>query len=183
MRSRAARSADGSVRFALSVPLVGNGGSELQHVALACDDIFAAARAMRDRGVPLLADPRQLLRRPRRPDGARRRTTIERMRELGVLYDAAGGGELLHFYTAMVGPEPVLRGGRAPRRLRRLRRRQLARAHARSSGLRGDLAGAARDQLRGQDDQLGRPAGACSRPNSSSAGAPAELVRVLAARR
>ena len=57
VRSRAARSADGSVRFALSVPVVGNGGSELQHVAFACDDIFATARAMRDRGVPLLAIP------------------------------------------------------------------------------------------------------------------------------
>ena len=28
---------------------------------------------------------------------------IERMRELGVLYDASDGGELLHFYTAMAG--------------------------------------------------------------------------------
>ena len=65
VRSRAARDADGSVRFALSVPLVGNGGSELQHVALASDDVFAAARAMRDRGVPLLPIPGQLLRRPR----------------------------------------------------------------------------------------------------------------------
>jgi 4-hydroxyphenylpyruvate dioxygenase len=59
---------------------------------------------MRDRGVPLLGvgdnyyddlvlrtalDPRE----------------IERMRELGVLYDAdTSGGELLHFYTAMLGP-------------------------------------------------------------------------------
>ena len=30
---------------------------------------------------------------------------IERMRALGILYDADGdGGELLHFYTAMAGP-------------------------------------------------------------------------------
>ena len=103
VRSRAARNADGSVRFALSVPLVGNGGAELQHVAFACDDIFATARAMRDRGVPLLAIPGNYY------DDLAARTdlepgTIERMRELGVLYDAGEGGELLHFYTAMAGP-------------------------------------------------------------------------------
>jgi 4-hydroxyphenylpyruvate dioxygenase len=104
VRSRAARSADGSVRFALSVPLVGNGGSELQHVAFACGDIFAAARTMRDRGVPLLAVPDNYY------DDLASRTAldpalIERMRELDVLYDAEpGGGELLHFYTAMIGP-------------------------------------------------------------------------------
>ena len=55
--------------------------------------------------------PRQLLRRPRGPHRTSTPATIERMRALGVLYDAdGGGGELLHFYTAMVGPEPVLRG-------------------------------------------------------------------------
>jgi 4-hydroxyphenylpyruvate dioxygenase len=102
VRSRAARSADGSVRFALSVPLVGNGDSALQHVALACEDIFATARAMRDRGVPLLRISDNYY------DDLEARTDlepglIEAMRELGVLYDA-GGGELLHFYTAMIGP-------------------------------------------------------------------------------
>jgi 4-hydroxyphenylpyruvate dioxygenase len=102
VRSRAARSADGRVRFALNVPVVGSGGSELQHVALACDDIFTAARVMRDRGVPLLAIPGNYY------DDLASRTdlepeTIERLRALGVLYDA-GGGEFLHFYTAMLGP-------------------------------------------------------------------------------
>ena len=104
VRSRAARSADGSVRFALSVPLVGSGGSELQHVAFACDDIFAAAQAMHDRGVPLLAVPGNYY------DDLAARTDlepslIERMRALGVLYDAdSDGGELLHFFTEMIGP-------------------------------------------------------------------------------
>ena len=55
MRSRAAHNADGSVRFALSVPVVGDDGFEIQHVALASDDVLAAAAAMRDRGVPLRA--------------------------------------------------------------------------------------------------------------------------------
>jgi 4-hydroxyphenylpyruvate dioxygenase len=104
VRSRAARSADGSVRFALSVPLVGNGGSELQHVAFACGDIFAAARTMRERGVPLLPVPDNYY------DDLASRTELDpalsaRMRELGILYDAdSSGGELLHFYTAMIGP-------------------------------------------------------------------------------
>ena len=102
VRSRAARGP--SVRFALSVPLVGADRGELQHVALACDDVFAAARAMRERGVPLLAIPGNYYddlaaRTDLEPDA------IERMRALGILYDAAGGGgELLHFYTAMLGP-------------------------------------------------------------------------------
>jgi 3-dehydroshikimate dehydratase len=102
VRSRAARSADGSVRFALTVPVVGNGGSELQHVAFACDDIFATGRAMRDRGVPLLAIPGNYY-----EDLAARTElepeTIERMRELGILHDVGEGGELLHFSTAMAG--------------------------------------------------------------------------------
>jgi 4-hydroxyphenylpyruvate dioxygenase len=103
VRSRAARSADGSVRFALNVPLIGRGGSELQHVAFACGDCIATARAMRDRGVPLLAIPDNYY------DDLAARTrlapaVIESMRELGVLYDAGDGGELLHFYTAMSGP-------------------------------------------------------------------------------
>ena len=103
VRSRAARSADGSVRFALSVPVVGSGGVELQHVAFATPDVFATAEAMRERGVPLLTIPGNYY------DDLAARTrlapeAIERMRELGVLYEAGERGELLHFYTAMAGP-------------------------------------------------------------------------------
>jgi 4-hydroxyphenylpyruvate dioxygenase len=103
VRSRAARSADGRVRFALSVPLVGSDGFEFQHVALATDDVLAAARAMRDRGVPLLEIPDNYY------DDLRSRScleadTVEAMRDLGVLYDATSDGELLHVYTEMVGP-------------------------------------------------------------------------------
>jgi 4-hydroxyphenylpyruvate dioxygenase len=102
VRSRAARSADGRVRFALSVPLVGSDGFEFQHVALATHDAIAAARSMRDRGVPLVEIPDNyyddLLSRSRlEPD------TVEAMRDLGVLYDATSDGELLHAYTHMVG--------------------------------------------------------------------------------
>jgi 4-hydroxyphenylpyruvate dioxygenase len=102
LRGRAARTADGGVRFALSVPLVGD-GFEFQHVALSSDDVLAAAAAMRDRGVPLLKIPANYY------DDLRARTTldaetVDRMRELGVLYDATDAGELLHVYTEMVGP-------------------------------------------------------------------------------
>ena len=73
VRSRAARSADGSVRFALSVPLVGNGGSELParrarlrgHLRRRARDARPRRAAARGLG--------QLLRRPRGQDGARRR--------------------------------------------------------------------------------------------------------------
>ena len=103
VRSRAARNADGSVRFALSVPVVGGGSAELQHVAFATRDVFAAAEAMRERGVPLLTVPGNYY------DDLAARTelapdAIERMRELGVLYEAGERGELLHFYTAMASP-------------------------------------------------------------------------------
>ena len=57
---------------------------------------------MRERGVPLLEIPGNYY------DDLAARTelepeAIERMRELGVLYDGSDGGELLHFYTAMAG--------------------------------------------------------------------------------
>jgi 4-hydroxyphenylpyruvate dioxygenase len=99
VRSRAARSADGSVRFALSVPAVGGDGARLQHVAFACDDIYAAAEAMAERGVPLLPIPGNYY------DDLAARTAleaeeIERMRELRILYEE---GELRHFYTALAG--------------------------------------------------------------------------------
>ncbi len=69
VRSRALASADGRVRIVLNVPALAGtqrGQAELQHVAFACDDALAAARAMHERGAPILPDPRQLLRRPRR---------------------------------------------------------------------------------------------------------------------
>jgi 4-hydroxyphenylpyruvate dioxygenase len=104
VRSRAARSADGSVRFALSVPVVRHGGPGHQHVAFATGDALATARAMAERGVPLLPIPGNYY------DDLAARTdldddTIEQLRSLGVLYDAGERGELLHFYTATAGEQ------------------------------------------------------------------------------
>ena len=58
---------------------------------------------MRDRGVPLLAVPGNYY------DDLAARTElepelVERMRALGSSTTRPGGGELLHFYTATIGP-------------------------------------------------------------------------------
>jgi len=99
VRSRDAHNADSSVRFSLTVPVVGDNGSERQHIALASDDVLAAAAAMRDRGVPLRAVHDNyyddlLARTDLEPE------TVERMRGLHVRYDDG----LLHVYTELVGP-------------------------------------------------------------------------------
>ena len=103
------------------------GQAELQHVAFACGDALAAARAMRERGADP-ADPRQLLRRPRGrleldPE------LLDELRELGVLYDRSGARASSCTSTRRASGARVLRGARAARRLRRLRRRQLTGAH------------------------------------------------------
>ncbi len=127
VRSRAARNADGSVRFALSVPVVGGGSTELQHVA------FATRRRVRRRRGDARArraaaqHPRQLLRRPRRAHGPRAGGDRADARARRALRGgrARRAAALLHRDGER---EPVLRGARAPRRLRRLRRRRTRRS-------------------------------------------------------
>jgi 4-hydroxyphenylpyruvate dioxygenase len=105
VRSRAVANRDGSVRFALTVPVLAHGdgqAAEQQHVALACADVFAVARRMAERGAPPLAIPGNYY------DDLAARTDlddelVDRMRELGVLYDRDARGELLHVYTPVVG--------------------------------------------------------------------------------
>jgi 4-hydroxyphenylpyruvate dioxygenase len=105
VRSRAVTTPDGSVRLALNVPVLAHdtprpGG--LQHVAFACDDVFSAARRMRDRGLASLSIPGNYY------DDLAASSELDpsllaAMRDLDVLYDRAPGGELLHFYTATIG--------------------------------------------------------------------------------
>ena len=102
VRSRALASADGRVRIVLNVPALAGtrrGQAELQHVAFACDDALAAARAMQDRGAPILRIPdnyyEDLAARFDLDPGL-----LDALRESGVLYDRSADGELLHFYTA-----------------------------------------------------------------------------------
>lgn len=106
LRSRSVSDRSGRLRLVLNVPRLGGGEhprlAELQHVAFASSDALGAARRMRERGVPLLDIPDNYY------DDLAARTTLEdetigRLRELGVLYDAGTGGELLHFFTEMVG--------------------------------------------------------------------------------
>src|SRR3954463_4662634 len=102
VRSRAVATADGAVRLALNVPLTGGGHGGVQHVAFACSDVLAVARAMRERGVPPLEIPGNYY------DDLEARTDLDpgaiaTMRELGVLYDRDAHGELLHLHTPVLG--------------------------------------------------------------------------------
>ncbi len=97
------RAFEGGVRVVLNVPaLAGTAQAELQHVAFSCSDALATARAMRERGVPLLAVPDNYYddlaaRLELAPD------LLDELHELDVLYDRSAEGELLHFYTAPNG--------------------------------------------------------------------------------
>ena len=102
VRSRAL--ANGPVRIVLNVPALAGtqtGQAELQHVAFATGDALAAARAMRERGAPILPIPDNYY-----EDLAARYELpwLDELRELDVLYDRGeNGGELLHFYSALEG--------------------------------------------------------------------------------
>jgi 4-hydroxyphenylpyruvate dioxygenase len=103
VRSRAVSNLDGSVRLALNVPLLAGGDTAgPQHIALATDDAVHAARRLRAQGVALLEISENYY-----ADLAARvdlePELLRAMSELGVLYDRDERGELLHFYTAMVG--------------------------------------------------------------------------------
>jgi len=105
VRSRAVSTADGSVRFALNVPLLAHDAAPagaLQHIALACADVLGTARRMTERGASPLPIPGNY------HDDLAARTDldpelIETFRELAVLYDRDAAGELLHFYMPLVG--------------------------------------------------------------------------------
>lgn len=73
-----------------------------QHIAFATDDAVAAARAMRDRGAPVLTIPENYYddldaRLPLSPE------LLAAMRENSIMYDRDEHGEYLHFSTAIVG--------------------------------------------------------------------------------
>ncbi|MFE0674790.1 TIM barrel protein [Streptomyces sp. NPDC058867] len=102
-RSRAVSNADGSVRIALTVGAApGDDTVHARHIALATDDVVAAARAFRAAGGRLLPVPANyyddLAARFDLPEGE-----LETYRELGVLYDRDEGGAFRHCYTRTVG--------------------------------------------------------------------------------
>ncbi len=106
LRSRSVNDPTRRLRLALTVPRLGGGEhgrlADLQHVAFASHDAVAAARRMRERGVPLLAIPDNYY------DDLSARTELEEdilatLQALGVLYDSGPSGEFLHFFTDLVG--------------------------------------------------------------------------------
>ncbi|WDF42785.1 TIM barrel protein [Streptomyces sp. T12] len=103
MRSRAVTNHDGSVRIALSVGAAPTDDTvHAQHIALATDDVVAAARRYREAGGRLLPIPANyyddLGARYEFADGE-----LETYRELGILYDRDACGEFRHCYTVTVG--------------------------------------------------------------------------------
>ncbi|AJP04812.1 4-hydroxyphenylpyruvate dioxygenase [Streptomyces cyaneogriseus subsp. noncyanogenus] len=104
LRSRAVTNADGSVRIVLTVgPAPADDTAHAQHIALATDDVVAAARRFRAAGGRLLPIPANyyddLAARHEFADGE-----LETYRELGILYDRdTHGGVFRHCYTHTVG--------------------------------------------------------------------------------
>ncbi|MFG2353018.1 bifunctional sugar phosphate isomerase/epimerase/4-hydroxyphenylpyruvate dioxygenase family protein [Streptomyces sp. NPDC048521] len=103
MRSRAVTNTDGSVRIALSVGAApADDTVHAAHLALATDDVVAAARAFRAAGGRLLPIPanyyEDLAARYEFADGE-----LKTYRELGILYDRDAGGAFRHCYTETVG--------------------------------------------------------------------------------
>lgn len=103
MRSRAVTNADGSVRIALTVGAAPMDDTvHAQHIALAADDVVAAARRFREAGGSLLPVPANyfddLAARFDFADGE-----LETYRDLGILYDRDDHGVFRHCYTRTVG--------------------------------------------------------------------------------
>jgi 4-hydroxyphenylpyruvate dioxygenase len=103
MRSRAVANADGSVRIALGVGAAPTDDTvHAAHIALATDDVVAAARAFRAAGGRLLPVPGNY-----HDDLAARYDLtddeLETYRDLGILYDRDAGGAFRHCYTETVG--------------------------------------------------------------------------------
>jgi len=101
VRSRVMRADDGAVRLPLNV-LPAASRHHPEHVAIACDDVVAAARGAHARGMSPLPVPANYY------DDLEARFGLERdfldeLRELGLLYDRDAGGEFLHFYTRRTG--------------------------------------------------------------------------------
>lgn len=103
LRSRAVTTDDGGVRIVLTVGAAPTDDTaHAQHIALATDDVVAAARAFRSAGGPLLPIPANyyddLAARYEFADGE-----LETYRELGILYDRDDRGTFRHCYTHTVG--------------------------------------------------------------------------------
>lgn len=103
LRSRAVTNTDGSVRLPLTVGAApGDDTAHARHIALATDDVVAAARRFTEAGGRLLAIPANyyddLAARFEFADGE-----LDTYRDLGILYDRDAHGVFRHCYTHTVG--------------------------------------------------------------------------------
>ena len=108
VRSRAVESADRAVRYSMNVSERQNtaagrsvsqfGGAGVHHIAFRVTDVLATAKALRERGAPMLRIPDNYYddleaRFGLEPD------FLEQLRRNHVLYDRTDAGEFLHCYT------------------------------------------------------------------------------------
>ncbi|WP_405626426.1 sugar phosphate isomerase/epimerase and 4-hydroxyphenylpyruvate domain-containing protein [Streptomyces sp. NBC_00016] len=103
LRSRAVTNTDGSVRLPLTVGAApGDDTAHARHIALATDDVVAAARRFTEAGGRLLPIPANyyddLEARFEFADGE-----LDTYRDLGILYDRDAHGVFRHCYTHTVG--------------------------------------------------------------------------------
>jgi 4-hydroxyphenylpyruvate dioxygenase len=108
VRNRAMVDPAGILRVCLSVSVLRRsadwhpGVTDPQHVALATDDILAAAAAVEAAGQAILRIPANYY------DDLQARvdlplSLLSSLRQFGILYDRNAGGEFLHFYTPIYG--------------------------------------------------------------------------------
>jgi 4-hydroxyphenylpyruvate dioxygenase len=103
VRSQVMRTDDGAIRLPLNVaPQVLEEAAMPQHVAFACTDVVAFARAVRSRGLSFLAVPDNYYDYVAGRFGIDEQTVAE-LRELDLLYDRSADGAFIHFYTRTVG--------------------------------------------------------------------------------
>ncbi|WP_457973167.1 TIM barrel protein [Arthrobacter sp. D1-17] len=105
VRSQVMQTSDRAVRLVLNLaPLIQQDGAQTyqEHIAFAVDNLVAAARAARDRGLAFLQIPENYY------EDLDARFDLEpgfldTLRDLNLLYDRDADGEFLHFYTDTVG--------------------------------------------------------------------------------
>ncbi|CAN7290955.1 bifunctional sugar phosphate isomerase/epimerase/4-hydroxyphenylpyruvate dioxygenase family protein [Mycolicibacterium frederiksbergense] len=103
IRSQVMHNADLSVQLPLNVaPHILDGAGLPQHVAFACDDVIAVARAAADNGLPFLAVPDNYYDYLSGRFGLAGERVAE-LKALNLLYDRSPQGEFIHFYTRTVG--------------------------------------------------------------------------------
>ncbi|MDX1892140.1 bifunctional sugar phosphate isomerase/epimerase/4-hydroxyphenylpyruvate dioxygenase family protein [Mycolicibacterium sp. 050158] len=103
VRSQVMRTEDGSIRLPLNVaPQVLEQDPMPQHVAFACADVVAFARAARARGLGFLDVPDNYYDYVAGRFGVDA-DTIAELRDLDLLYDRSADGAFIHFYTRTVG--------------------------------------------------------------------------------